>query len=49
MEQYCESCGASLKDADYTQPWEDDDNAEGFWTCRYCGHKNIDWSTADDD
>lgn len=30
MENYCISCGASLRRAPYTQPWEDGDNEEGY-------------------
>lgn len=49
MENYCISCGASLRSAPYTQPWEDGDNEEGYWTCPSCGAENIDWASADDD
>lgn len=44
----CRTCGASLDDAFYTMPWEDDDNEYGYWTCRKCHAKNIDWDSGDD-
>lgn len=49
MPTECENCGASLERASYTMPWEDDDNAYGYYTCPRCGHENIDYSTCDDD
>lgn len=44
----CRTCGASLDDAFYTMPWEDDDNECGYWTCRRCHAKNYDWDSGDD-
>lgn len=44
----CRTCGASLDDAFYTMPWEDDDNEYGYWTCRRCHAKNYDWDSGDD-
>lgn len=49
MENYCEHCGTSLKNAEYVLPWEDEDNEAGYWICRQCHKKTIDWSTVDDD
>lgn len=47
MENYRINCGASLKRAPYTQPREDGDNKEGYWTCQSCGDENIDWASTD--
>ena len=44
----CRTCGASLDDAFYTMPWEDDDNEYGYWTCRRCHARNYDWDSGDD-
>lgn len=44
----CRTCGASLDDAFYTMPWEDDDDEYGYWTCRRCHARNYDWDSGDD-
>ena len=43
----CEACGASLKNAIHVLPWEDGDNADGYYICPQCGHKTFEYE--DDD
>ena len=47
--EYCPSCGQSMRNADYTLPWEDDDNPCGYWTCPYCRYEVLDDDGDDDD
>ena len=36
----CENCGQSLSGGEYTAPWEDGDNEDGYIICPHCHHKN---------
>lgn len=36
----CENCGESLAGGNYTAPWEDGDNYDGYVTCPHCGYNN---------
>ena len=47
MPTECANCGCSLDGGEYTAPWEDDDNANGYIICPHCKYKNYDYS--DDD
>jgi DNA-directed RNA polymerase subunit RPC12/RpoP len=32
-----------------TLPWEDGNNPNAYWTCPYCGYKNIVYGYGEDD
>lgn len=37
----CESCGGSLAGGNYTMPWENGNNKDGYTKCPHCGHINF--------
>jgi DNA-directed RNA polymerase subunit RPC12/RpoP len=39
----CAKCGNSLSGGDYTMPWENDNNEDGYTKCPHCGYINFDW------
>ena len=39
----CENCGQSLSGGEYTAPWENGDNPDGYIKCPHCGHINFEW------
>lgn len=42
----CENCGQSMSGGEYTAPWENGNNPDGYIKCPHCGHVNFLW---DDD
>ena len=42
----CANCGESLQGGEYTAPWENGNNSDGYIKCPHCGYINFDW---DDD
>jgi DNA-directed RNA polymerase subunit RPC12/RpoP/predicted RNA-binding Zn-ribbon protein involved in translation (DUF1610 family) len=43
----CSNCGESLSGGDYTAPWENGSNPDGYIKCPHCGYVNFQWE--DDD
>ena len=39
----CSNCGQSLNGGEYTAPWENGNNSEGYVTCPHCGYTNFEW------
>lgn len=48
MPTECENCGWDLDNAEYVQPWEDDDNEYGYYICSKCHKNTTDYSSGDD-
>lgn len=38
----CEYCGESLDGGEYTLPWENGNNRNGYTRCPHCGRANFD-------
>ena len=39
----CSNCGQSLSGGEYTAPWENGNNSEGYVICPHCGYTNFEW------
>jgi DNA-directed RNA polymerase subunit RPC12/RpoP len=39
----CSNCGQSLSGGEYTAPWENGNNSDGYIKCPHCGYINYDW------
>lgn len=39
----CVNCGQPLDGGEYTAPWENGNNPNGYIKCPHCGHINFDW------
>ena len=39
----CANCGNSLNGGDYTMPWDNGNNEDGYTKCPHCGYTNFDW------
>ena len=50
MKETCESCQKefSRERLSLTLPWEDGNNANAYWRCPNCGHKNIEYGYGED-
>jgi len=39
----CTKCGGALTGGEYTAPWENGNNPNGYVKCPHCGHVNFEW------
>lgn len=39
----CSNCGQPLSGGEYTAPWENGNNSDGYTKCPHCGYTNFDW------
>ncbi len=39
----CENCGQSLAGGEYTAPWENGNNPDGYTICPHCGYANFEY------
>ena len=39
----CANCGQSLSGGEYTAPWENGNNPDGYIKCPHCGYVNFEW------
>lgn len=37
----CSNCGENLSGSEYTAPWENGNNPDGYYRCRHCGAINF--------
>ena len=39
----CSNCGQSLAGGEYSAPWENGNNSDGYTKCPHCGYINYEW------